>query len=54
MTLKGESNGRKYFTMSTQKWPNKFMYMQNTSDSNVRGWVGDPGPAGHFYFTKAN
>ena len=38
--------------ISTQKWMDWYVYMQDNSEGNVRGWKGDPGQQGHFVFTK--
>lgn len=41
-----------YQLMSTQKWTDWFLFMENNAWGNVRGWEGDPGPQGHWKFTK--
>jgi hypothetical protein len=49
----GETDeGEPVFSMNTMQWPNWFMYVQNNSEGNVRGWKGDAGHPGHFIFTK--
>lgn len=42
----------KGYQMTTNKWHDWFMYMQDKGDGNVRGWQGDPGDQGHWRFTK--
>ena len=36
------------FTMSTVRWPNRYVYMQNAYGGNVRGYDGHPGDQGVF------
>ena len=35
-----------YYLLSTAKWPDWYLYLQNTDkdDGNARGWKNDPGP----------
>lgn len=41
------------YRMTTAKWRNCYMYMQDNGDGNVRGWnKEDPGPQGHFKFIR--
>ena len=47
----GDRNFNKYL-LNTEKWPNWYMYMENNSTGNVRGWNGDPGPQGHFIYEE--
>jgi len=41
-----------FWLLSTAKWNNWYMYMQDTTKGNARGWKGDPGPQGWFKFKK--
>lgn len=41
-----------YWCLSPEKWQNWYMYMENNSKGNFRGWNGDPGPQGHWLFTE--
>ena len=34
--------------MTTQKWPDWFVYMQEKNEGNVRGWKGPSGNQGEF------
>ena len=55
-TFAGEINldNGGYYLLSTAKWPDWFLYQQNTDkdDGNARGWKNDPGAQGHFKFHK--
>lgn len=52
-TTIGDRNFNTYL-LSTEKWPNWFMYMENNASGNVRGWNGDPGVQGHFIYEAAS
>jgi len=41
-----------YFHMRPARWDTHYVYMQNKSSGNVRGWEGDPGPQGHFAIVR--
>ena len=38
--------------ITTVQWPDNYIYHQNTSDGNCRGYAGEPGPQGQFKFKK--
>ena len=42
----------RYVQISTQKWMDWYVYMQNDIVGNVRGCIGDPGPQGHWKITQ--
>lgn len=41
-----------FWKLSTESWPDWFLYMQAGSTGNACGWQGDPGPPGHFQFHR--
>ena len=41
------------YVLSTEQWPNWFIYMKDSGEGNIRGWEGDPGIQGYFIFQKA-
>ena len=44
-SVKGRDNT---FLISTVKWSDWFMYIQDNDKGNVRGWKGDPGGQGYW------
>ncbi len=40
------------FRISTLKWPEWFVYMQDNKEGNVRGWKTTPGNQGEFLFEQ--
>ena len=44
----GTPNDDIIFTLTTEKWPDWYVYMQDNGVGNVRGWEGHPGDQGIF------
>ena len=40
------------FLLSTEQWPNMYIYMHDNKTGSVRGWNGNPGSQGHWQFTR--
>ncbi len=40
-----------YFLISTARWKDWYLYMQDNGEGNVRGYQNDPGPQGHWKIT---
>ena len=40
------------YVLRTERWPDRYMYMQDNAAGNVRGWKGDPGIQGYFIFEE--
>jgi len=41
------------YVFNPERWRNWYMYMQDNSKGNVRGWKGDPGIQGYFIIKQA-
>ena len=41
------------YVFNTERWPKRYIYMQNATAGFVRGWDGDPGIQGYFIMRKA-
>ena len=47
-TFTGTPKGDIIFTLTTEKWPDWYVYMQDNGVGNVRGWGSHPGDSGIF------